>query len=122
VRVNRRHVLPGVLLTVLLTAGPALADQGYDMNSKQEGAEPGKGLSFLETVGQFVLLPALLLLLIGGLAWLQGGRRGSRYRPTRGWDASPVWFAGPPNPTEAVAAAATEGTVLAGRGGASGSW
>ncbi|MCA1710734.1 MAG: hypothetical protein LC789_03465 [Actinobacteria bacterium] len=119
---NRRSVLPGVLLTVLLSAGPALADVGYDMNGKQEGADPGKGLSVLETLGLFLLLPALILLVIGGLAWVQGGRRGSRYRPARGWDASPVWFAGPPNATEAVASVGADGAVLAGKGGASGSW
>lgn len=117
----RRYALPAGLLTVLLTAGPALAE--YDMDGPQEGAEPGPGLSPLETIGLYVLLPALVLVLIGGLAWLQGGRRSaSRYRPARGWDAAPVWFAGPPNPTEAVASVGADEVVTAGKGGASGSW
>lgn len=119
---NRRSVLSGALLTVLLSAGPALADSGYNMNGPQEGADPGRGLSLLGTLGLFVLLPGLALFLIGGLAWVTGGSRGSRYRPARGWDATPVWFAGPPNPTEAVASVDADESSLAGKGGARGSW
>lgn len=120
---NRRSCLTAAALTVLLTAGPALAADGkYDMDGPQEGGEPGPGLSALETLALYVLVPALILLVIGGLAWLQGGRSGPRYRPARGWDATPVWFAGPPNPTEAVASVGADEAALAGRGGASGSW
>jgi hypothetical protein len=120
VRVTRRSCLATAVLTVLLTAGPALAD--YDMDGKQEGGDPGPGLSALETLALYVLVPALILLVIGGLAYLQGGRRGDRYRPTRGWDATPMWFAGPPNPAQAVSSVGSDDAVLAGRGGASGSW
>jgi len=51
--------------------------------------------------------------------WLPGALRSHRYRPAKGWDASPVWFAGPPEPVAAVQAA-EPGDVV--RGGASGSW
>jgi hypothetical protein len=122
VRMNRRSCTTAALLTVLLTAGPALAESGYDMNGPQEGAQPGPGISALETLLLFVLIPGALLLVIGGLAWVTGSTRSTRYRPARGWDAAPVWFAGPPNPTEAVASAAADETVSAGKGGASGSW
>src|SRR3712207_105052 len=115
--------LPAALLTVVLTAAPALAEgRPYDMDGPQEGGNPGEGISPLETIVLYVLVPALIIGVIAGLALLPGAARGSRYRPTRGWDAPPVWFAGPPNPTEAVAAvdAAQVGTST--RGGGRGSW
>ena len=43
----------------------------------------------------------------------------SRYRPTRGWSAAPLWFGGPADPAAAVESAQTGDLV---RGGASGSW
>ena len=117
-RRSRSACLTGAVLTVLLTAGPALAE-GYDPMGKTEGAEPGEGLTALETIALYVLVPGAIVAVIALLAWLPGVARGARYRPAQGWDAAPVWFAGPPNPTEAVASAQT-GDVT--RGGASGSW
>jgi hypothetical protein len=112
--------LPAAVLTVVLTAAPALAESGgYDMDGPQEGGEPGQGLSPLETIALFILVPALLMAVIAAVALLPGKARGGRYRPARGWDAPPLWFAGPANPAEAVASAEL-GTVT--RGGASGSW
>ncbi|HYN96416.1 MAG TPA: hypothetical protein VES42_21455 [Pilimelia sp.] len=46
----------------------------------------------------FVGIPALIVLLVGGLAYAFGGRRGSarRYRPGRPFEATPVWFLSAP--------------------------
>ena len=115
---NRRAGVAGAVLTVLLTAGPALAGE-YDINGPQEGANPGEGISPLETIALYLLIPAAIMAVIAAAVLLPGAVRGARYRPTRGWDAPPMWFAGPPNPTEAVASAST-GDIT--RGGASGSW
>jgi hypothetical protein len=120
VRVNRRSVTAGVtgaVLTVLLSAGPALAE--FDPLGRDDGGDPGEGLSALQTIGLYVLVPALIYGFITALVMLPGLIRGSRYRPNRGWSAPPVWFAGPPNPTDAVESAASEDVT---RGGASGSW
>ena len=118
-RRSRSACLTGALLTVLLTAAPALAD--YDMDGPAEGVtSPGDSLSPLEAIGLFVLIPLAILLVIGGLAWITGAPKHERYRPTRGtWTAKPIWFAGPPDPAGAVAGA-DMGAVV--RGGASGSW
>jgi hypothetical protein len=120
VRVNARSrgaCLTGALLTVLLTAGPALAD--YDPLGRSEGGEPGDGLSPLETIALFVLIPGAIIVFISALVVLPGTFRGSRYRPTRGWNAPPVWFAGPADPASAVASAQPAEVT---KGGASGSW
>ena len=117
-RRSRSACVASVLLTVLLTAGPALAGE-YDPLGRTEGGEPGEGQSPLETIALFVLVPALIYGVVAALVLLPGVVRGARYRPSRGWTAAPVWFAGPPNPGEAVASAQT-GDVT--RGGASGSW
>jgi hypothetical protein len=56
---------------------------------------------------------------IAAAVLLPGLVRGTRYRPAVGWDAAPVWFAGPLDPVTAVANA-QPGDMM--RGGGSGSW
>ena len=104
-------------LTVLLTAGPALAFD--DELGPREGAEPGPGLSPVATLVLFVLIPAVILLGTATLVWLPGMIKAERYRPQKGWSAAPVWFAGPPDP---VAAVETAQARTGDRGGASGNW
>jgi hypothetical protein len=101
---------------VLLTAAPALAN---DPTGPADGDDPGKGLSPGATILRFVVLPVVVAGVIGLLAWLPGNLRAHRYRPGRGWDAPPVWFAGPREPVAAVQSAELGETV---RGGASGDW
>ena len=104
------------LSTVLLTAGPALARNPL---GPSEGADPGPGLSRAGTIGLFLLVPLAISGIIAALVMLPGLVRGTRYRPAKGWDAAPVWFAGPLDPAAAVADA-QPGDVV--RGGGSGSW
>jgi len=118
--VSRRALAPclsSAVLTVVLTAGPALA--ANDDLGPREGADVGSGLSTVATIVWFVLVPAAILLGVAALVWLPGMIKADRYRPQRGWSAAPVWFAGPPDPVAAVETADPGGT---GRGGASGSW
>ena len=102
---------------VLLTAGPALADR--NPLGPREGADPGSGLSAAATIALYLLVPLAIMAGIASLVLLPGLVRGARYRPAMGWDAAPVWFAGPLDPVTAVAEA-EPGDVV--RGGASGSW
>ncbi len=102
----------------LLVASPALADNGYPLGPS-EGADPGRGLGVAATLLLYVVVPLVLITLIAALVWLPGVLRAKRYRPTRGWQAAPVWFAGPPEPATAVQDAQVDDLV---RGGASGSW
>jgi hypothetical protein len=104
------------LVTVLLTAAPALAD---DKLGPKEGADPGKTLGAGGNILIYVVAPLAAAILISAVVWLPGALRANRYRPNKGWTASPVWFAGPPEPVAAVQAA-EPGDVV--RGGASGSW
>ena len=84
------------------------------------GAAPvGEGLSTLNAILLYSVVPLALLLIIAALVWLPGMVRGNRYRPTRGWGAAPRWFGGPADPAAAVESAQTGDLV---RGGASGSW
>jgi hypothetical protein len=54
-------------------------------------------LSITETVVTFVVIPAAVVLLIAGLAYSGGARRGSkRYRPGRPFEFTPVWFLAAP--------------------------
>ncbi len=115
-RPARAALLGSALLGVVLTASPAFA---ADQLGRTEGAEPGAGLSAVATIAWFILVPAVILLGVAALVWLPGMVKADRYRPARGWTASPVWFAGPPDPVAAVETAETShGT----RGGASGTW
>ena len=86
----------------------------------QNGVAPeGGGLTTLQAVLLYGVGPLAILLLIAALVWLPGMVRSSRYRPTKGWNAAPLWFGGPADPAAAVESAQTGDLV---RGGASGSW
>ena len=86
----------------------------------ENGAAPaGDGLTTLQAVLVYGVAPLAILLLVAALVWLPGMIRSSRYRPTRGWNAAPLWFGGPADPAAAVESAQTGDLV---RGGASGSW
>jgi hypothetical protein len=86
----------------------------------ENGVAPaGDGLTTLQAVLLYGVAPLVLLLLVAALVWLPGMIRSSRYRPTRGWNAAPLWFGGPADPAAAVESAQTGDLV---RGGASGSW
>ncbi|MDT7536793.1 MAG: hypothetical protein QOI82_378 [Actinomycetota bacterium] len=119
--VKRIRTAGGVVLSamsvVLLTAGPALADR--NPIGPSEGADPGSGLSPAATIALYVLLPGAIIVTIAALVLLPGLVRGTRYRPTMGWDAPPVWFAGPLDP-EAAVSNAQPGDIT--RGGSGGSW
>ncbi|MFN2539981.1 MAG: hypothetical protein ABR549_17760 [Mycobacteriales bacterium] len=103
--------------TVLLSAGPALADR--NPVGPADGDEPGKGLGPAATILLFVVLPVLVASIIALVVWMPGALRNHRYRPAKGWNAPPVWFAGPVEPVAAVQSAELGDVV---RGGASGSW
>jgi hypothetical protein len=103
--------------TVVLTAGPALADR--NPVGPSEGADPGSGLSAAATIALFLLVPLAIVGTIAAFVLLPGLVRGTRYRPQMGWDVPPVWFAGPIDPVKALSDV-TVGTAV--RGGSSGSW
>ena len=86
----------------------------------ENGVAPeGGGLTTLQAVLLYGVAPLVILLLVAALVWLPGMIRSSRYRPTRGWNAAPLWFGGPADPAAAVESAQPGDLV---RGGASGSW
>jgi hypothetical protein len=66
----------------------------------------------VETVVIFVGIPALIVLVVGGLAYAAGGseRRGKRYRPGRPYDFAPVWFLSAPERLTAASGAKELGT------------
>lgn len=106
------------LVTVLLTAAPALAENPI---GPAEGAEPGS-LGLAAALLLYVGAPVGFFVLVAAVAWLPGAVRSHRYRPAQGWTAPPVWFAGPVDADAAVAAASERGLGDVMRGGASGSW
>ena len=116
-----RPLTAGPVRGLLLLAG-TLALAGC---SREEPIQFEQGGSNAAEVGLgtavvlYWVVPVLIVLAIAALVYLPGMVRGSRYRPGRGWDAPPVWFAGPPDPAAAVESAQVDD---AGRGGASGNW
>ena len=104
------------LTTVLLTAGPAFADNPI---GPAEGEDPGDSLGLVKTLLLYVGVPVVSALVIFAVVWLPGAVNANRYRPAKGWHAAPVWFAGPPAPVEAVQSAELGDVV---RGGARGDW
>lgn len=113
---SRASRAAGAVLCLLLLAACANDADAYPHGEEAESWTNG---SVVRTVLLYVLVPALLLLAIGALAYLPALKRSWRYRPREGWNAQPVWFAGPPDPVAAVSGATT-GDVT--RGGAGGDW
>ena len=121
----RARTLRGAALLGLTTL--ALAACGGDDPSRtnhlgfEDGAGPPaeNGLTTIQALLFYSVVPLVILLVVAGLVWLPGMIRSSRYRPARGWNAPPMWFGGPADPAAAVEAA-SPGDVV--RGGASGSW
>ena len=109
--------LPAVALCtaglLLASAAPALATSKTD-----DGDDPGSGLTVIQTLGWFVVLPITLFVVIAILATLPSMSRGPRYRPGLGWWAAPIWFNGPDDADTAVRTA----TATTGGGGASARW
>ncbi|MFF8568456.1 hypothetical protein ACF06N_26260 [Streptomyces albidoflavus] len=64
-------VVAGTTLTTLLMTSPALA------LTRDDGDDPGTGLSVLETLGLYVALPIVLFLVIAGLVMVtdKSGKR-----------------------------------------------
>lgn len=106
-----------LLLTAVLTAAPAFADNPIGPAEGEE-REPN-ALGTVETILLYVGIPLLVATVVAAITWLPGAVKQGRYRPAQGWTAAPVWFAGPVSAVEAVNSAETGDVV---RGGASGSW
>lgn len=113
---TRRAQVAAVALSVLLLAACSNDPSVYP-HGDQRFQNPDDG-SVLRTVAIYVLLPALILGVIAAAAWLPGVVRSKRYRPQQGWDAAPVWFAGPSgDAVEAVEQARPGGVTRGGNGG-----
>jgi hypothetical protein len=115
---SRAAVLTATTTLLVLTATPAFAAATI-LADRDDGDDPGGGLSVLQTIGIFVGIPLALFVIIAVLFAAPGLARGPRYRPGVGWWAAPVWFNGPDEAERAVrdtTAATTEG------GGASARW
>lgn len=122
---GRRLRAAVVLLAIAVLSGCGIGGGGPETARNNPlgfdtGASPdGAGIGGVEAVLLFGLVPLALMLLLTALVWLPGMVRGNRYRPAKGWSASPLWFGGPPDPAAAVEAAQVDELT---RGGASGSW
>ena len=112
-RTVRRLLTAGgaALASVVVLAGPALADD--------DGEVHGKGLGAGETIAIFVLIPVGVFLVIAFFSALPSMLKRPRYRPGRPWKHDPLWFSGPDDPDAALANARPGATA---RGGASAEW
>jgi hypothetical protein len=115
--VSIRHAIRAVLVSGAAAAGGLLAGSAAYAGTADDGAEPGSGLSALETILIFGGIPVALFLLIALLAVAPSIARGPRYRADRRWSAEPQRFgAAQQAVTHADRAPAPES------GGASGRW
>ena len=111
-------VLAATALALTACGGDDAAKTNH-LGFENGAAPPEPGLSTLQALGLFSLVPLTILLGVAALVWLPGMVRGNRYRPNQGWGAAPLWFGGPADPAAAVESAQVGDVV---RGGASGSW
>lgn len=113
---RRARAAAAALGTVLLT-GCANDRAAYPHGEQAASWTNG---SVLRTLALYVGIPLLIGLVLAAAAWLPGVVRSRRYRPSGGWSAAPVWFAGPVgDPVEAVQSARLGDDP---RGGTGGTW
>jgi hypothetical protein len=79
-----------VLGSSLLAGSPAFAALHRD-----DGDDPGKGLSAMKVLGIYIGIPVGLFLLIALLVSIPSMIRGPRYRPGKEWQATPEWYGAP---------------------------
>jgi hypothetical protein len=125
--VFRAAAVTGATTGALLVGSPAFAAH------RDDGDDPGKGLSALETLLIFGVIPVGLFLLIALLVSAPSIARGPRYRADRGWQGPPLVFGAPrdlqlpsgsPTGGQAIEAAPGESTTepASEGGGASARW
>ena len=79
-----------VLGASMLAASPAFAALHRD-----DGDDPGPGISKLKMLGLFVGGPIGLFLLIALVVSIPSMIRGPKYRPGKDWEATPEWYGAP---------------------------
>ena len=84
----------------LLAASPAMA------LNRDDGDDPGPGMSNLKILGIFVGIPVLSMALIWILVSIPSMMRGPRYRPGKEWQAGSEWYGGPGDEVEGGSGAA----------------
>jgi hypothetical protein len=89
-RAARAGVVGAVLLSSALVASPAFAALHRD-----DGDDPGEGMSKLKVLGVFVGIPVAWFALIWILGSIPSMIRGPRYRPGKDWEATPEWYGAP---------------------------
>lgn len=117
--VVRTGVLTATTALLVLPATPAAAAVTLLAGARDDGDDPGPGLSVIQTLGIFIGIPLLLFVVIAVLVAAPSAARGPRYRPGLGWWAAPVWFNGPDDAERAVRESAGSASL---GGGASARW
>jgi hypothetical protein len=92
--VTIRTVLRAAAVTGATTGAVLLGSPAFAAH-RDDGDDPGKGLSALETLLIFGLIPVALFLLIALLVSAPSIARGPRYRADRGWQGPPLVFGAP---------------------------
>jgi hypothetical protein len=91
---TRAALVGAVLLSSTLAASPAMA------LNRDDGDDPGEGISDLEVLSIFVGIPVLSMAVIWVLVSIPSMIRGPRYRPGKEWQAGSEWYGAPGDEVE----------------------
>ena len=102
IELSRRAARAGVVSAVLasfvavsvLAASPAMA------LTRDDGDDPGEGMSKLKVLGIFVGIPVAWFVLIWLVTSIPFMIKGPRYRPGKDWEATPEWYGAPGDEVE----------------------
>ena len=95
----RTAVVGAVLAWVLLAVSTLAASPAMALN-RDDGDDPGPGISTLKMLAIFVGLPILLMAAIWVLVSIPSMVRGPRYRPGKEWQANSEWYGAPGDEVE----------------------
>ncbi len=94
-RAARAAILGAVFVSSMVVTSPAMAALKRD-----DGDDPGEGISKLKMLGIFVGIPVLAFALIWILVSVPSMVRGPRYRPGKEWQAEAEWYGAPGDEVE----------------------
>ena len=90
----RAAVVGAVLMSSTFASSPAMA------LNRDDGDDPGPGISDLKMLAIFVGIPVLSMALIWILVSIPSMIRGPRYRPGKEWQANSEWYGAPGDEVE----------------------
>ncbi|HUR75554.1 MAG TPA: hypothetical protein VMZ00_14830 [Sporichthya sp.] len=91
----RAGIVSAVLAYFTVAVSALVASPAFAALHRDDGDDPGPGMSKLKVLGVYVGIPVAAFVLIWVVVSIPSMIRGPRYRPGKDWEATPEWYGAP---------------------------